>query len=156
MTLDTYRRLLTYDAWGNRAALASLRLSTQAPTSRACAITAHLIGAGRLWLDRLHGRPPSGDVWPSLSLDDCETGFRDLEEAWSRYLDGLEAAGLARTIAYTNSKGEPWESRVSDVLLHVALHGTYHRGQIATLVRQSGQTPAYTDFVEATRRGHVT
>ncbi len=155
MTLETCRRLLAYDAWGNRAALDSLRLSTQAPTSRACAITAHLLGAGRIWLDRLHGRAPSTEVWPALSVEECESGFRDLEADWSRYLEGLDAADLSRTIAYTNSKGEPWKSTIADVILHVALHGTYHRGQIAMLVRQNGQTPAYTDFIEATRRGHV-
>jgi uncharacterized damage-inducible protein DinB len=155
MTIEFYRRLFAYDAWGNRATLDSLRMSTHAPTSRACAITAHLVGAGRLWLDRLHGRAPSSEVWPALSLDECEAGFDELDAAWTGYLNGLDAAGLARPIAYTNTKGEPWESAVADVLTHVALHGTYHRGQIAMLVRQSGHAPAYTDFIEATRRGLV-
>lgn len=155
MTTDTFRKLFTYDAWGNRSMLESLRLSTQAPTSRACAITAHLIGAGRVWLDRLQGRVPSGEVWPSLSLDECDAGFRDLDAAWSEYLGGLAAADLDREVTYTNSKGESWSSTVREILMHVILHGTYHRGQIAMLVRQSGHAPAYTDFIEATRRGLV-
>jgi len=155
MTIDTFRRLFLYDAWGNRATLDSLRMSTQAPTSRACAITAHLVGAGKLWLDRLQGREPSTDVWPALSLDQCEVGFRSLESDWNKYLDGLQAKDLDRVIAYTNTKGERWESTVRDALMHVVLHGTYHRGQIAMLVRQSGHAPAYTDFIEATRRGLV-
>ena len=62
---------------------------------------------------------------------------------------------LARTIVYTNSKGEPWSSRVSDVLMHVVLHGGYHRGQIAADLREAGFTPAYTDYIEAVRRGWV-
>jgi uncharacterized damage-inducible protein DinB len=131
-------------------------MATQAPTSRECAIVAHLVGSGRLWLDRLDSRAPTTEVWPSLTLDQCETGFRELESAWSSYLESLEEKNLARAIAYTNSKGERWESTVRDVLLHVVLHGSYHRGQIAMLLRQSGQAPAYTDFIEATRRGHVT
>jgi uncharacterized damage-inducible protein DinB len=155
MTTETFRQLFTYDAWGNRAMLDSLRLSTQAPTSRACAITAHLIGAGRTWLDRLHGRVPSMEVWPALSLDQCDTGFRELDAAWSEYLGGLSAGDLGREITYTNSKGESWTSTIREILMHVILHGTYHRGQIAMLVRQSGHAPAYTDFIEATRRGLV-
>ncbi len=156
MTTDTFRKLFHYDAWGNRATLDSIRMATQAPTSRACAITAHLVGSGRLWLARLEGRPAEGEVWPSLSLDQCDAGFRELEAAWERYLDGVKPADLDRAFSYKNTKGETWESTIRDVLMHVILHGTYHRGQIAMLVRQSGHAPAYTDFIEATRRGLVT
>lgn len=155
MTTETFRKLFAYDAWGNRAMLDSLRLSTQAPTSRACAITAHLIGAGRTWLDRLRGRTPTTEVWPALSLDQCDAGFRELDAAWSEYLGGLAIGDLDRELTYTNSKGESWTSTIREILMHVVLHGTYHRGQIAMLVRQSGHAPAYTDFIEATRRGLV-
>ena len=113
------------------------------------------MGAGRLWLDRLHGRPASIEVWPALSLEECEAGFRGLDAEWKKCLDRLKPGDLERTIAYVNSKGENWESAVGDVLMHVPLHGTYHRGQIAVLLRQSGESPAYTDFIEATRRGLV-
>jgi uncharacterized damage-inducible protein DinB len=40
---------------------------------------------------------------------------------------------------------------VEDVLLHVALHGSYHRGQIAAAVRAAGGEPVNTDFVTWTR-----
>lgn len=153
MTIETYRRLFAYDTWGNLSSLASIRLATLAPSSRACALLGHLIGAGKLWLDRLEGRPPWSEVWPSLSLEECEAGFRELDAAWRRYLDSLGVEGLSRTVVYTNSKGERWESTAADILTHVTLHGTYHRGQIALLVRESGNAPAYTDFIEASRRG---
>lgn len=155
MNLETFRRLFVYDAWGNLAALESLRLGTIAPSPRACALVGHLIGAGRLWLDRLQGRPASVEIWPALSLDECEAGIRGLEASWKEYLDGLKPADLSRMVAYTNSKGERWENTIGDIMTHVTLHGTYHRGQIATLVRQSGNVPAYTDFIEATRRGFL-
>lgn len=155
MTVETFRRLFAYDAWGNLAALESLRLGTIAPSPRACALVGHLIGAGRIWFDRLQGRPATMDVWPDLTLDQCEKEFRALDAAWKGYLDGLKQADLSRVVAYTNSKGERWESTIGDIMMHVNLHGTYHRGQIATLVRQSGNVPAYTDFIEATRRGFL-
>ena len=155
MTIDTLQRLFAYDAWGNLATLESIRLATLVPTSRACAVVGHLVGAGRLWLDRLHDRPASMEVWPSLSLDRCESEFRALDAAWKQYLDGLKPSDLERKVGYTNTKGERWESTIGDVMTHVALHGTYHRGQIAVLVRESGNVPAYTDFIEATRRGQI-
>jgi uncharacterized damage-inducible protein DinB len=33
------------------------------------------------------------------------------------------------------------------------MHSHYHRGQIATLVRQAGATPAVTDFIVFCRLG---
>jgi len=155
MTIDSFRRLFAYDTWGNLATLDSIRLATLAPSSRACAIVGHLVGSGRLWLDRIHGRPAATEVWPALTLEECEAGFRELGSAWSAYLDGLRNADLAQRITYVNSRDEKWKSTLGDVLMHVALHGTYHRGQIAALVRESGGSPAYTDFIEATRRGVV-
>ena len=155
MTIESFRRLFAYDTWGNLATLDSIRLATIAPSSRACAIVAHLLGAGRLWLDRLHGRPASTEVWPALTLEECEAGFHALDRSWSDFLDGLKPEDLERKVTYVNSRGQTWTSAIGDVLMHVALHGTYHRGQIAMLVRESGSAPAYTDFIEATRRGVV-
>lgn len=155
MTIDTFRRLFAYDTWGNLATLDSIRLATLAPSSRACAIVAHLIGAGRIWLNRLHGKSVATEVWPTLTLEQCEAGFRELDESWRKYLDGLKPEDLERKITYVNSRGETWTSAIGDILMHVALHGTYHRGQIAMLVRESGSAPAFTDFIEATRRGVV-
>ena len=155
MTTESYRRLLAYDTWGNLATLDSIRLATIAPSSRACAIVAHLVGAGQLWLDRLLGRPASTEVWPSLTLEECEAAFHELDKSWIDYLDGLKSGDLERRVTYVNSRGEKWQSAIGDILTHVALHGTYHRGQIAMLVRESGSSPAYTDFIEATRRGVV-
>jgi uncharacterized damage-inducible protein DinB len=153
MTLDAFQRLFAYDAWGNLTTLESLQLGTLSPSSRASALVGHLVGAGRLWLDRLNGRSASVEIWPVLSLEECEAAFREMDAAWKEYLGGLKPDDLKMVVAYTNSKGEPWESTVGDILTHVALHGTYHRGQIAMLVRQSGNAPAYTDYIEATRRG---
>ena len=155
MTIDSYRRLFAYDHWGNLAALDSIRLATLAPSSRASAVVAHLVGAGRVWFDRLEGRASKSEIWPTLTLEQCGSEFRWLNAAWKSYIDKLKPADLERKIVYVNSKGERWESAVGDILLHVALHGTYHRGQIAMLVRESGNSPAYTDYIEATRRGAV-
>ena len=53
---------------------------------------------------------------------------------------------------YKNSKGEAWTSSVLDVLTHVVMHSAYHRGQIASVMRAGGGTPAYTDFIHAARQ----
>lgn len=62
---------------------------------------------------------------------------------------------LAQTISYRNSKGEAFANLIVDVLTHVILHSAYHRGQIASHMRDTGQTPAYTDFIHGVRQGFV-
>lgn len=62
--------------------------------------------------------------------------------------DGLLAGDLARVVAYRRFTGEEYQSSVADVLLHLALHGAHHRGQLATHVSSRGVTPLNTDFVQ--------
>jgi uncharacterized damage-inducible protein DinB len=74
---------------------------------------------------------------------------------WTALLDGLDAEGAARAVSYVNSKGEPWTSTAGDILLHVALHSSYHRGQIAMALRDGGEEPPYTDYIHCVRQGLV-
>ena len=148
------KRLLAYDAWANQEAIASLR-AAEAPPPKALRALAHLVGAGRLWLARLEGskaKPPA--VWPELSLEEAAAGVDELAGQWRTFAE-VDGADLDRRVSYTNSKGEPWTSSVADILTHVVLHGSYHRGQIASDLRAAGFTPAYTDYIEAVRRNLI-
>ena len=141
------KRLFRYDEWANREALAA------ASTPRALALMAHVLGTEWLWLSRLRGVPSPVPVWPEWDVERCGREALALPREWERLLDQAGEAGLARSIDYTNSKGERWSNSAEDVLLHVALHGAYHRGQAAAHVREQGGTPAYTDFIHAARQG---
>ena len=153
-TIDSFRRLFAYDEWANREALASLA-SAGTPPARALRLMAHVAAAERLWLERSRGERQSMPVWPELSLDECAAHLAELPGLWRDYLASLTPARLAESVAYTNSKGEPWTSVRADVLTHVVMHSAYHRGQVALDVRAAGATPAYTDFIHAVRQGLV-
>lgn len=150
--LDFYQRLFDYDAWANRTMLSSLRAAS---SERARKLMAHVASTERLWCDRLRARPQTLPVWPDLSLDQSEALADDMVAEWRAYLAGLTPAALVEEVRYTNTKGEQWTNTVGDVLTHVILHSAYHRGQIAADVRAHGGEPAYTDFIEAVRRGHI-
>lgn len=140
--------MFVYDHWANREEVRHLRTLAK-PPERAMKILAHIIGTEWLFLGRLRPEPKPAVVWPDLTLDQCEKQIEQLAAAWPREL------GRTDRIEYTNSKGEKWQSRADDILVHVVLHGAYHRGQIATLVRGSGQEPAYTDYIHCTRQGFI-
>ena len=152
--LQRHRRLFAYEDWANREALASLAAAAPAP-ARSVKLLAHVAGASSLWLGRLRGAEKPTAVWPDLDLGGCRAALENLSRLWTAYLDELTPAGLEETVSYVNSKGEPWTSTVEDILTHVVLHSSYHRGQVAADLRASGHAPAYTDYIHARRQGFV-
>jgi uncharacterized damage-inducible protein DinB len=161
---DYLRRQFSYDEWANREVLAAIRSAGGAdghastPGSanhRSLQLMAHILAAERVWLDRLKQQPQSIPVWPEPDLAQCEAQAAEMGGLWLEFLDLITAGDVAQSISYKNSKGEEWTSTIVDVLNHVVLHSAYHRGQIASHMRASGQTPAYTDFIHAVRQGLV-
>jgi uncharacterized damage-inducible protein DinB len=122
---------------------------------RSIGLLAHILSAQKLWLERVLGQPQSSPVWPEYGLPECDALLKELGRTWRDYFQTISEAELERGVAYKNSKGEAYESRVEDILSHVAMHGTYHRGQIAADMRASGLTPAYTDFIHAVRQSFL-
>ncbi len=68
-----------------------------------------------------------------------------------RLLDTLSQGDLERRVAYRNSKGEEFRTPIGEILLHVLLHGSYHRGQIALRMRDVGEEPVNTDLITFVR-----
>jgi len=154
--LDHLRRQFAYEAWANGEALAAIKASkSESMSGKPLQLMAHILSAQRLWLERLTQQPQGQPVWPEYSLNQCEPQMAELRQLWSEYLAGLSSGTLAEKVTYRNSKGESWSNSVQDVLIHVMLHSAHHRGQIASLMRAGGATPAYTDFIHAVRQGFV-
>ena len=140
-------RLFQYDDWANREEVALLRPTNIPPALR---LLGHIIGAEWLWITRIRKENAKMAVWPELSLEQCAAELDPLRAAFREILQTVDRESK---IDYRNSKGESWSNSVDDILTHVAMHGAYHRGQIATVVRQGGETPAYTDYIQAVRTG---
>jgi uncharacterized damage-inducible protein DinB len=150
---DSLRRQFVYDEWANREVLAAMR--SGGADERGLQLMAHIVSAERLWLERMRQQPQSLPVWPKADLDQCEAQAAEMGQKWREYLELTTAGDLSQPVTYKNSKGEAWTSTVGDILMHVLLHSAYHRGQIASHMRASGQTPAYTDFIHGVRQGFV-
>jgi uncharacterized damage-inducible protein DinB len=134
--------------------LKAIRASGSA-RERSLQLMAHIISAERLWLERLKNQPPSTPVWPEGDLEHCEAQAAEVTRLWREHLDLITAGDVHQSVSYKNSKGEAYTSTIEDILSHVVLHSAYHRGQIASHMRASGQTPAYTDFIHGVRQGLV-
>jgi uncharacterized damage-inducible protein DinB len=146
-------RMYAHLAWADANARDSLRgiSPSSAEGIRATALYAHVAAAEHVWLSRLTGRQPAHPVWPELDLAAAaELAARTAREL-QEYVASLGAGDLEAEVDYTNSAGRPFRSRVDDILIHAAMHGAYHRGQIALLVRQGGGEPASTDYIAFVR-----
>lgn len=147
---DRIARLFAHLVWADRRTLQSLR-DAASPPPRALSLYAHILAAEHVWLARLTAKVPAHPVWPDLTLPECAGLAARNEASYGEFLRGLDAAALARDVAYVNSAGESFVSTAGDILLHVCLHGMYHRGQVALLVREAGAAPATTDYIAFTR-----
>jgi len=143
-------RLVSHLAWADDRVLAALRSATN-PDASCHELFAHLLAAEHVWLARLKGETPTHPVWPALSLEQSAALVQSNQRALAGYVDRLTAADLSRSIRYLNSAGQAFTSSVEDILLHVALHGAYHRGQIAWALRRGGSVPMATDYIAFVR-----
>jgi len=108
---------------------------------------AHLLAAEEVWLSRLEGRPSRQPVWPDLTLAEMKALRSELADGYSRYLGALTEDDLERAVRYVNSAGSTFETPIGEILLHVWLHGQYHRGKVNLLLRQTGSDPAPVDYI---------
>ena len=144
-------RLAAHMKWADQKVLAVLRAADPVPLT-ALELYGHVLGAEAIWLARLEGRPSSVAVWPGLTVDQCGTLSTELAAGFERLMRDLDDDQFEQPIAYRTTSGDAFASLRSDILLHVCLHGAYHRGQVAASMRSGGAEPAPTDFI-AMRRG---
>ncbi len=147
---DHFMRLYEHLEWADTRVLASLR-SAQNPRKRDLEHYSHILGAGHVWLSRMNGTTPHVAVWPVLSLDECESLSKENVSAFNGLVSRLTPELLRKPITYRNSAGDQFTSTIEDMLTHVAMHGAYHRGQIAASLRGGGDTPSPTDYIAFTR-----
>jgi uncharacterized damage-inducible protein DinB len=149
--MDHLRRLIAHLTWADLRAHEALSAADPRARHTALDLYAHILGAEHAWLARLTGAEPRTGIWPRLTLIECEDVAREAHAALGDYVEALEPADLDRGVSYLNSVGQPFTSTVEDILLHICLHGTYHRGQVALLLRQGEATPATTDYIAHVR-----
>jgi uncharacterized damage-inducible protein DinB len=140
------QRLFAHMQWADEEVLATLRGATSAPEG-AVHVYAHALASEYNWLARLGGTAEMA-AFPTLSLHACEELGRDNHARFDALLRALGPADLDRIMAYRSRDGQAQRRRLEDILLHVVLHGVYHRGQVATLLRQAGESPTATDYIK--------
>ncbi len=157
MTVADVRDLFRYHDWANaRCAAAVLALPADVtdrdlggsfPSIRG--VMAHITGAEWIWVERFDGVNPSAiPEW--IDTDDLPAIVERLigiSERRRAFLDGLDDGALARPLTFQLLSGKAGASLLVDVCVHMVNHGTYHRGQLAAMLRRVDVPPPVTDFL---------
>lgn len=163
---DRLRKMLDYERWANQRTLDSIKsaengLLSQASRvgaapddmyakhARALATMGHILWARRRWLWRLGECEPAPEVmpvkeWPVARL---AQEAEELDRAWAKFLGGLKAADLDGEVKYRGGDGADYCDSIAQIADHILNHSTYHRGQVAMLVKHCGGDPAETDYI---------
>ncbi len=144
-------RLWKHLFWADRKLLEAVASNEGPPPKAAVREFAHVVGTEEVWLARLQRRSPLLAVWPSVPPSDLDELVRQTHLRWRSYMSDLQEADLQEPVKYTNSAGREFENAVEDILLHVALHGQYHRGKVNLLLRDAGFAPSPVDYIAFVR-----
>ena len=109
----------------------------------------HMAGAEWIWLERFQGRSPSSlpDATQFPDMASLRERWDELEMRLLGFVRGLTQADLDRVFEYKTLKFGVYRNPLWESLQHLANHGTYHRGQVTTLLRQLGAQPIATDLM---------
>lgn len=156
-TVADFKDLFDYNHWANQRVLRSLQDVSEADWTAELggsfgslqATTAHLVGAEWIWLQRWQGRSPSSPPgWlHSPSVERLQQELEALEEERRQWLAALSDSDLQAVCSYRFVSGASHQTRLEVLLRHLVNHSSYHRGQIATLLRQAGMAPQSTDLL---------
>lgn len=159
--MDEFRTLLAYNRWATLRFLdAAEALGPEAAGreiassfSSLIATLRHMAGAEWVWLERWNGTSPT--AFPAaeglVDLAALRAFWHSVWEGQQAFLDALPDGAQGQEIAYANMAGTPDARPLGELIRHVVNHGTYHRGQLTTMLRQLDGTPPSTDYVRYLR-----
>ncbi|HSS70217.1 MAG TPA: DinB family protein [Casimicrobiaceae bacterium] len=110
----------------------------------------HLLWGDRMWMGRFMGPPCTHPAFGADMFVDFEELAREREATDRLMLDwtaDLDGDWLASTLTYTSRVDGRTRSLAAEVAaIHMFNHGTHHRGQLTTLMKQAGVDPGATDL----------
>jgi len=157
ITLDILRQHLNYTAWASRrlvevaSTLSPQELTRDFATADHSVLgtLVHVYAADRAWIGRIGGNPPARYMVPELDmhLEVLQNDWPMLLERWKQWGALLTEESIHQEISYKDSKGNAFVNPIWQIVLHLANHGTHHRGQVSGFLRAMGHVPPPVDLI---------
>ncbi|WNG48741.1 hypothetical protein F0U60_34955 [Archangium minus] len=154
-----YSSLIRYKQWADRGLYEVIaqdfgRLDAQDATLL-LRILDHIYVVDRVFQHHLMGLPhafraPRSEQPPDVRK--LAEGTRDVDDWYVSYVGNLSASDFDQPVDFVFTNGTPGRMTRGEIILHVCLHGTYHRGNAGIFLQKNGVAPNHdrmTDFLEA-------
>lgn len=152
--------MYNYHSWANGVIIDRLNelpqhiyhKEIQSGFSSVSKVLSHIYLTDHAWFDIITGKSMDEAMASSNQLRE-EVEKKSIEEMKKIFLDlyegnkaHLSTEDMKRIIVVDNPYAGLLKTTISESVLHVVTHGSYHRGNIATMLRQMGHTSVMQDF----------
>jgi uncharacterized damage-inducible protein DinB len=151
------RELFAFNAWANHRTLGAAEALTAEQFTKAMGSSfgsvrdtlVHIWAVEWVWLERLLGRSPTSfpDATEFADLASLRPRWAEVEKRWLEYVSRLDQTELEEEVSYQTLSSGPSRDPRWQMIQHVVNHGTYHRGQVITMLRQLGAKGVGTDLI---------
>jgi uncharacterized damage-inducible protein DinB len=157
VNVEDCRVLFSYNSWANRRILDACSALNDEQFTRDLKSSfgsvrdtlVHASSGEWVWIERWHGRTPA--EFPKAvdypTVESVRRRFTEIDRDLVDWVASLTDGELQQPLAYRTMAGEAQAQPLWQLLQHVANHGTYHRGQVATMLRQLGTKAVSTDLI---------
>jgi uncharacterized damage-inducible protein DinB len=152
MTFEVLQTLVDYHYWARDRLFVAVDALTEEQLRRPLGnsfpsvfdTVVHLCGADWIWRSRWEGVSPMALPKPELydDLAKVRAAWHDEERRIREIVNRLGPEGITRPIEYQGWDGRRQAQPFWQMLQHLVNHGSYHRGQVTTMLRQLGVQPA--------------
>ncbi|MFC8561120.1 DinB family protein [Peribacillus frigoritolerans] len=152
--------MYNYHAWANGVIIDRLNelpehiyhKEIQSGFSSVSKVLSHIYLTDYTWFDIISGISMDEAMASSSELKE-EVEKKSIEEMKKIFIDLYErnkallsTEGMEKKMVVDNPYAGSLETTISESVLHIVTHGSYHRGNIATMLRQMGHTSVMQDF----------
>jgi uncharacterized damage-inducible protein DinB len=154
-------KMYDYHSWANGVIIDRLielpqdiyHKEIQTGFSSVSKVLSHIYLTDYAWFDIISGKSMNEAIATTnqlreqietKSIEEMKKIFLDLSERYKELLNSQE--NIEKVIVVDNPYAGLLETSVSETVLHVVTHGSYHRGNIATMLRQMGHTSVMQDY----------
>ncbi|CAM4480443.1 DinB family protein [Paenibacillus tarimensis] len=107
-------------------------------------VISHIASADGVWHARLKGdTPPPAVIF--RDIEEASSHIKQLQAQIREYL--LSVRDADQQVTYKSLKGHEYTNTVSEIIHQIVNHGTYHRGNISTILRSIGYEGILTDYI---------
>jgi uncharacterized damage-inducible protein DinB len=140
-----FLKLYQYNVWATHRVLACLQ-QQHVEDEKIFSLMGHVLAAQFLWLHRIKGLPaPDVKLWDNYTMPQLVTMANQAGHEWLKFVENTDNFDIELT--YRNYTNDPYTNNVEMIMIHLVNHSSYHRAQVAMLMRQKGYEPINTDFI---------